>query len=169
MIETSLTEAHDLARPKLLQVFRYLQALHQLRNPIQRQITSQPWVLWLHDLPDHPCVQRGLGMAAASAPEGDDAESLADTQDHETSVADDFILKVSRPRLTDPPEPPSEIIPWLLPGWRQVDGQVIIQPAILDPEQPLEPEGEVRLLQFDAEVQRQHLLERWKAERDAWA
>ncbi|HEU5370647.1 MAG TPA: AAA domain-containing protein, partial [Ktedonobacterales bacterium] len=169
MTETSLTEAHDLARPKLLQVFRYLQALHQLRNPIQREITSQPWVLWLHDLPDHPCVRRGLGMAAASAPEGDDAENLTDAQGSEASAADDYILKVSRPRLTDPPEPPSEIVPWLLPGWRQVDGQVIIQPAILDPEQPLEPEGEVRLLQFDAEPQRQHLLERWKAERDAWA
>lgn len=137
MIETSLTEAHDLARPKLLQVFRYLQALHQLRNPIQREITSQPWVLWLHDLPDHPCVRRGLGMVAASAPEDDDAENPADAQKQEASAADDYILKVSRPRLTDPPEPPSEIVPWLLPGWRQADAQVTIQPAIVDPDQPL--------------------------------
>jgi very-short-patch-repair endonuclease/cellulose biosynthesis protein BcsQ len=168
MIEMSVTEAHDLARPKLLQVFRYLQALHQLRNPIQREITSQPWVLWLHDLPDHPCVRRGLGIAA-SAPDGDDGESLADPQKDEMSAADDYILKVSRPRLTDPPEPPAELLPWLLPGWRQVDNKVAIQPSIVDPETPLEPDGEARLLAFDAEPQRQHLLERWKAERDAWA
>src|SRR5690348_10714528 len=98
MIEMSVTEAHDLARPKLLQVFRYLQALHQLRNPIQREITGQPWVLWLHDLPDHPCVRRGLGIAAAGAQDGDDGESPPDTQRDETSAADEYILKVSRPR-----------------------------------------------------------------------
>ncbi len=161
--------AHDLARTKLMQVFRYLQALHQLRNPIQREIAAQPWVLWLHDLPNHPCVRQGLGMAAASTRDGEEAESLADTNREGTGAADDFILKVSRPRLTDPPEPPSELLPWLLPGWRQVDGKVMVQPSIVDPENALEPDGEVRTLRFDAEARRQNLLERWKAERDAWA
>lgn len=160
-------EVHDLARPKLVQVFRYLQALHQLRNPIQREIAGQPWALWLHDLPDHPSVRRGLGMAASTR-DGDEAESLPDPNRDEV-VADEYILKVSRPRLTDPPEPPSAIVPWLLPGWRQVDGKVLVEPSIPDPEDTLEPDGEVRSLPFDAEPQRQHLLERWKAERDAWA
>jgi very-short-patch-repair endonuclease len=168
MAQISLaSETHDLARPKLLQVFRYLQALHQLRNPIQREISGQPWVLWLHDLPDHPCVRRGLGMAAASVHDSDAAGSPVSAASE--SAADDFILKVRRPRLTDPPEPPAEILPWLLPGWRQVDGKVLVQPSIADPEQMLEPDGEVRMLRFDAEPQRQNLLERWKAERDTWA
>ena len=169
MTETSVTEAHVLARPKLLQVFRYLQALHQLRNPIQREITAQPWVLWLHDLPDHPCVRQGQGMAANHAQDSDEQENLADSSRDEVIAADDYILKVSRPRLTDPPEPPAEILPWLLPGWRQVDSKVLVQPSILDPAQPLEPDGEVRSLAFDAEPGRQHLLEQWKAARDAWA
>ncbi len=170
MAQISLApEAHDLARPKLLQVFRYLQALHQLRNPIQREIAGQPWLLWLHDLPDHPSVRRGLGMAAASTRDSDEAGSIAGAASESAAATDDFILKVRRPRLTDPPEPPAEILPWLLPGWRQVDGKVLVQPSIVDPEHTLEPDGEVRSLRFDASPQRQNSLERWKAERDTWA
>ncbi|HLW03302.1 MAG TPA: AAA domain-containing protein [Ktedonobacterales bacterium] len=169
MTEMSVTEAHVLARPKLLQVFRYLQALHQLRNPIQREITSQPWLLWLHDLPDHPCIRQGLVTDTFNAQESSESEDVADSHRDEASAADAFILKVSRPRLTDPPEPPPEIVPWLQPGWRQVDSSVTIQSSIVDPESASEPDGERRLLAFDADVQRQHLLERWKAARDAWA
>ncbi len=165
----SMTRAHDLARPKLLQVFRYLQALHQLRNPTPREIANQPWLLWLHDLPSHPCILRGLGMAAANPQDGDDAEHQANTNREHAASFDAFILKVSRPRLTDPPEPPPELLPWLQPGWRHVDAKVMIQPTIADPEHPLEEEGEAHVLRFDAEPQLQYLLEQWKAERDAWA
>ncbi len=41
------------ARDKITRVFRYLEALNQHRNPVQRQIGSQPWSLWLHELPSH--------------------------------------------------------------------------------------------------------------------
>ncbi|HEX6777431.1 MAG TPA: hypothetical protein VF099_04470, partial [Ktedonobacterales bacterium] len=110
MAQLMTNDTHNLARAKLTQVFRYLQSLHQLRNPIQREIASQPWLLWLHDLPQHPGVRRGFVTTATV----EDGKSLSNITREGTSVGDDFILKVSRPRLTNPPEPPQVIIPWLL-------------------------------------------------------
>jgi len=45
---------------------------------------------------------------------------------------DEFILKVSRPRLIDPPQPPKEIRSWLQEGWEQVDGSVAVKPPVAD-------------------------------------
>jgi len=38
--------------------------------------------------------------------------------------------KVSRPELTDAPEPPKEITPWLQRGWQSIDSKVIVELAI---------------------------------------
>ena len=102
-----------VVRSKLIQIFRYLQALNQLRNPIQREINDQPWKLWLHDLPNHPCIRRGMFSNTPGSDESDDG-----------NTDNDFILKVSRPKLADAPAPPREIAPWLRNGWQQIDGQV---------------------------------------------
>src|SRR5579859_4050917 len=96
-------------RSKLIQVFRYLQALNQIRNPIQREIQDQPWIMWFHDLPNHPSIRRGLVLEADNIDEDD------------AVAADNFILKVSRPKLNDPPDPPKEIVLWLQDGWKQID------------------------------------------------
>src|SRR5216684_9324321 len=99
-----------VAREKLTRVFRYLEALNQHRNPAKRQIREQLWSLWLHDLPDHPSIKRG---SIKSVP----ARSKAlDSQNGETSSCE-FILKVQRPALTSPPEPPNTIVTWLESGW----------------------------------------------------
>jgi hypothetical protein len=49
---------------KSSRVFRYLEALNQHRNPAKRQIREQPWNLRLHELPEHPSIQRGAGKAS---------------------------------------------------------------------------------------------------------
>src|SRR5216683_7746133 len=49
-------EAQEQTRPKIIQIFRYLQALNQVRNPPQRNFDPQAWTLWFHDLPIHPCI-----------------------------------------------------------------------------------------------------------------
>jgi hypothetical protein len=98
-----------VARDKLTRVFRYLEALNQHRNPAKRQIREQPWSFWLHELPEHPSIQRG------SAKQGSSKKKNGSSQDGE-DVAN-FVLKVQRPRLTRPPEPPEEIAAWLEDGW----------------------------------------------------
>ncbi len=46
---------------RLTQVFRYLEALNQLRNPAKRQIDEQLWVLWFQISRIHPSSsKRGI-------------------------------------------------------------------------------------------------------------
>jgi AAA domain-containing protein len=140
------------SRSKLIQIFRYIQALNQLRHPPQREINDQPWVLWFHDLPNHPCIRRGVTTATASNVNEDDS-----------AVVDDFILKVSRPKLTEPPKPPKEIIPWLKDGWQNIDAKVAVAQTIHVGEA-----NQMRSLHFNDDPQRIQLLEEWKAQRDQW-
>ncbi len=99
-----------VAREKLTRVFRYLEALNQHRNPAKRQIREQLWSLWLHDLPDHASIKRGASKSSAAK------TKVADSQNGDAS-AGGFVLKVQRPELTSPPEPPYAI------GWRP-DGTI---------------------------------------------
>src|SRR3984893_10373694 len=49
-------ERTEVARNRIRQIFRFLKDFNGLRNPVKRQISEQPWVLWIHDLPNHPYV-----------------------------------------------------------------------------------------------------------------
>lgn len=139
------------ARSKLIKIFRYIQALNQLRHPPQKEINEQPWVLWFHDLPNHPCIRRGLGSAITNIDEDDSV------------IVDDFILKVSRPKLTEPPNPPKEIISWLKDGWQNVDAKVEINQTI-----HTGAKNQIHNTNFNDDPLRQHLLEQWKGQRDRW-
>ena len=99
-----------VAREKLTRVFRYLEALNQHRNPAKRQIREQLWSLWLHDLPDYPSIKRGTSKSASAK------NKSTDSQNDDTGSGG-FVLKVQRPSLTSPPEPPAAIAKWLESGW----------------------------------------------------
>jgi hypothetical protein len=104
-----------IGRERLLRVFQYLEALNQHRNPPKRQIREQLWTLSLKDLPDHPAIQRGRPPVAA---EGDSQNlSASDAPEDEG-----FILKVSRPKLTRPPDPSAQIKSWLEAGVNNSQG-----------------------------------------------
>ena len=49
----------EAARDPLARIYRFLEALHLHRSPVVKQIADQPWLLWLHRLPDHPSVEVG--------------------------------------------------------------------------------------------------------------
>src|SRR6266849_2960095 len=143
------SEAQEQTRPKIIQIFRYLQALNQVRNPPQRNFDPQAWTLWFHDFPIHPCIRHGIII---------DATLRTDTETIDNY--NDFILKVSRPRLVDSPQPPKEIRSWLQEGWEQVDGSVAVKPPVAD------SNGVVT--RFEDNPQRLLLLEEWKAKRASW-
>src|SRR5437879_12221944 len=92
------SEAQEQTRPKIIQIFRYLQALNQVRNPPQRNFDPQTWTLWFHDLPIHPCIRHEIIF---------DTTLRTDTETIDND--NDFILKVRHPRLIDTPQPPREI------------------------------------------------------------
>jgi hypothetical protein len=83
------TPVDALGRKRLQQVFSYLRALNQLRNPAPRQIADQPWALWLDELPECAAIRRG------------------------TAIEDDVVLVVERPVTTPAPTPPEGLGPWL--------------------------------------------------------
>src|SRR5215472_3780091 len=103
------SEKLRVAREKITRVFRYLEALNQHRNPPKRDIRDQPWHLWLHDLPNHPSIRQGTGKSGT----GSAKSKSADSASAEGASNASFVLRVQRPQLTCPPEPPQEIASWL--------------------------------------------------------
>ena len=157
----------DQAHAKSIQIFRYLQALNQLRNPTKRDIQEQAWTFWFHMLPNHPCIRRGT-ISSAVDENGDERNNqLLEGQKDEAGASEDFILKVKRPVLRDAPEPPRELLPWLQNGWQRIDGQVLVHPTLpLAAGQAL-INGHTQPL-FNDNPQRKQLLESWIAKRATW-
>src|SRR3981189_941326 len=147
-----------VAREKLTRVFRYLEALNQHRNPAKRQIREQLWSLWLHDLPEHVSIKRGT--LKASPAKG----KVADSQNGDAS-AGGFVLKVQRPELTPPPEPPYAIAAWLEAGWDDPSKE----PSVSASRNESDQEGETRVANFEDDPARSTALPRWKLLRDEWA
>jgi very-short-patch-repair endonuclease len=146
-----------IGRERLLRVFRFLEALNQHRNPPKAQIRDQLWMLWMETLPDHPAIQHGKPRLEDKVPE---SISSKDTPEEES-----FILKVSRPRLTRPPEPVAELMAWLEAGWDDPSREVTIRKTKND----LGANGETILVRFEEDAKRVSACEQWNLKRDDWA
>jgi very-short-patch-repair endonuclease len=146
-----------VARDKLTRVFRYLEALNQHRNPAKRQIREQPWHLALRDLPEHPSIQRGAGKAGSAKTKNGNSQSAEDS-------GANYVLKVQRPRLTRPPEPPEEVAVWLGDGWDDPSNGVPVEVTLEESDNRTEP----RTVKFADDPARAASLERWKSLRDEW-
>src|SRR5436190_18353795 len=48
---------NDVGKLRIKQVFEYLKALNDHRNPAVRQVKEHPWHFWLDHLPDHPTIE----------------------------------------------------------------------------------------------------------------
>lgn len=141
----SQNEASSAGRKRVGQIFRYLEALNQLRNPVKRLVREQPWVLWLAGLPGHPAVRVG-------------------TPGEEPGSGDDFILKVSRPKLTRAPEPPAQIAGWLRAGWDGVEAAAEVHDSL--PE--VIGEGQALASRFEDDPERPRRFAQWRELRDEW-
>jgi very-short-patch-repair endonuclease len=113
----------------------------------------------MRDLPSHDCVQIGTLQHGEATP----TENM-NSDNEDTLIGDDYILKVRRPQLTHPPPPPPEIAAWVEPGWETVDGESIVRSSIVSQrpgEQPVE-------ILFDEDPKRSELLIRWQEQREEW-
>src|SRR6266566_39603 len=147
-----------VAREKLTRVFRYLEALNQHRNPAKRQVREQLWSFWLHDLPDHPSIKRG------DTKSGPAKSKAAEFQNGDTSSGG-FVLKVQRPALSSPPEPPSTIATWLEAGWDDPSKE----PSVSASRNESDQEGETSIVYFADKPARLAALQRWSVAREEWA
>lgn len=147
-----MPEDMSLARDRIAQVFRYLEALHQHRNPVKRQVDMQKWHMWLRDLPAHSSVTIGSVL--------DDPNQPA-----QAAGEDNYVLRVSRPDVTRPATPPQVIAEWVVGVWDDPFREVEVLPR----RNERGPEGETITVSFEARPERVAALETWKAERATWA
>lgn len=138
-----------VGRARLRQIFRFLKDFNAVKNPVRRQIAEHSWVLWLRELPDHPCIWR----RRAPAETGSDDRDI--TQ----------VIRVRRPSIPSVPTPHSTLDGWLPQGWND--------PSIRD----LEPISERTIVsarpivveKFGDDQARSQAWRDWKELRDAWA
>lgn len=149
------------ARDRTIQVFKFLKALNEHRNPAIRQITEQPWRMWLKDLPDHSSIRRSpIPEPTTINAEGGQADITA------AAVNDsDFLFRVRRPQLTSSPIPPSLLELWLHDGWQDPFAEVAFNNSI----NVTNDEDETVLIYFEEDAQRVQAFQSWKNMRDEWA
>jgi very-short-patch-repair endonuclease len=135
------------ARDKITRVFRYLEALNQHRNPVQRNLGGQLWNIWLRDLPVHPSIDMGAGTRNDSA---EPSEGL-------------FVFKVRRPKLSSPPDPPRQIAPWLKDGWDDPAKDAAFHETRDEPTDSSEAR-----LSFAADPGRLQAFRHWQSLRNEW-
>lgn len=143
-----------IAKSRIRQIFEFLKALNDNRNPAVRQIKEQTWFMWLDDLPDHPSIELPICTLQTH-----DATS-------ETAPAhrDDYRFRVRRPTLTQSPSPPTEIRDWLRDGWNDPDNDV----QFLETRNEIGSDGESVTVRFDDEPNRLAARTEWQQRRDVW-
>lgn len=114
------------AKGRLVQTFRFLKELNELRNPVPRDLSGSE-VLRLDTWPLHPCVQVRRGDRKE-----DDANDAAE-------AAMEPLIRIQRARLTPCPKPPETLNGWLKPGWQSADeeAEVLESRNFLDKERTI--------------------------------
>lgn len=146
-------EQQRICQGRIRQVFEFLKALNDHRNPTVRQIKEQPWLMWLDDLPDHPAIKFPACTLQTAIIDENAVESLAE----------DYRLVVRRPTLTKPPSPPVSLRDWLRDGWDDPnrDAQFVTSMnQIIN--------GETVTIQFAEDPLRQESSRQWQHLRETW-
>jgi very-short-patch-repair endonuclease len=147
----------EQARQRIRQLFRFLQAFNEKKNPVPTRIAEQPRLLWWRELPSHPNLQRALFDDAPITDEPGGGAALG------TPAQADFVLKVRRVDLGPPPLPPDTLLGWILEGWedpRREPQQIASRPRS-------DSDSELEL--FESHGDRPVEFDRWLAAWRAWA
>src|SRR5262249_20858193 len=139
------------AKDRLVQTFRFLKELNELRNPIPRDLSHSAPQLWLEEWPDHPYV---------SVRRGDRTEEGEETGDERPEP----LIRVRRADLTLCPPPPAELDGWLKSGWQAVD----VQPEVLQRRNFTDKQHGALIVAFDDDASRVTALNAWSAARAQW-
>lgn len=96
------------AKERLVQTFKFLKELNELRNPVPRDVSGAD-VMRIDTWPSHPCVQVRRGDRTE--------DDVTDTAELEMEP----LIRIQRARLTPCPSLPAILDGWLKPGWQSVD------------------------------------------------
>lgn len=144
-------EGQRIGKERLTRIFQYLKALNEHRNPVKRQIREQPWVLWLNELPKHETINY--------------PGYVEKNNSKEETTADEFILKVRRPKITAAPRPPALLTDWLEDGWDDPEGEI----KIVEAHEEVDENGEPYIVRFEDDPKRKTALNLWQQKWEKWA
>ena len=146
----------DNIRSKLTQVFRFLQALDQIKNPVEKDVQRQLWNLWFVNLPEHDCIDIASKYVASDN---------GDITDDDTAITDkEYILKITRPHNLPIPVPPEQISPYLDSGWDNCNRTATVHPIT-----GLNDEGNEISIDLSDNNDLQELFDEWLIARNEWA
>src|SRR5260370_1974014 len=99
-------ERVEITRNRIRQIFRFLKDFNGLRNPVTRQISEQPWSVWVRELPTHTSLWlRGRDPGDAKSNEGH--EELGE-----------LLLRVRRADVPRPRAVPADVNGCLPTNWQ---------------------------------------------------
>lgn len=137
---------YDLAQGRLTQVFKFLKELNELRNPVERDLSSYAEVLRLDAWPVHPCI---------IVRHGDQVDDEAEMEP---------LIRIQRARLTPCPKPPGALDGWLKPGWQAADAET----ALLESRNFLDKKKKTVTVEFADDGERIEALNVWSVARTKW-
>ena len=154
MSNESSLEQRVTAKKRAKQVFRFLRAYSELRNPVIRDVSDYNWSYMLDDLPAHDLVR----MADPSQHTGNEVDEVAE------SWSPKFELRVGRAEVTPTPTPPEILSGWLKEGW----SDPCKPPDILKERHVSSGKGD-EVVRFDDSEERRSAFIQWIEEWNAWA
>lgn len=140
----------DFARERVRRLFAFLRGFNEKRNPIATDIRQHKGHWWWSRIPQSPWIDRG-----------DFQDPNPDEDTSPPSDEDDpgFLLRVRRPELQPPPEPPVDLLKWVHAGWDTPEGDATWDEIREDPS-----DGTEELSPGDAQR-----LSEWRSEWIDWA
>lgn len=98
-IASSVTHQASLPKniDKIKNIFQYLKALDQSRNPVKQKLSDYSKSFAIQDIPNHECIENYSFLTHRL---GDDEA--------------DFIFRISKPELKNCPKAPESILDWLV-------------------------------------------------------
>lgn len=146
-------------RGRLRQVFTYLKALDEHRNPAPRQIADQPWRYRLDDLPDHPAIRFEYPLQTLTEEEESGAPAEAD------ELPGPMILRIRRPNLKAAPEPPSRHAYWIEGDWRSPFEDLRLHSQRLEKDE----DEKTVVVRLGDDQQREQTLRQWLGRWKDWS
>jgi very-short-patch-repair endonuclease/superfamily I DNA/RNA helicase len=138
----------DLHKQRIHDLYHFLKEANQLRFRPVRRLQDQPRYLALLSLPQHPTIQVSRPVPAEDGFE-----------------VPDQLVSVRRPVLTRCPQPPQELLEWLVSGWDNPAAEV---EPVKDRNRAGEDEEPVTEY-FEGDAERVELFQAWQKLRGAWA
>jgi len=145
----TLGQKEAAVRDRTRQIFRFLQTLHDHRNPAKLRIQDHLWFRWFSGFPRHESVERGR-----REPEANGGPS-----------ATEFSLRARRPKLTAAPRPPKDIAEWVEPGWDDPARELTFLPH----RKTLDEDGRTVEVALGDDPLRIEARRSWEQVRNSWA